>query len=176
MTACRNLFLIYGPWYCSIFLPFSLSGCLKCSFGELRVTWLWTSFPDVKYSLKTGGSSLCLCLYTRFGVCTFVMFWTLRRFRFLYKSCVCPVVFLELYLLEICFAVLEFASCIHYMHFHTLQSHKESEYVYAKYILYLLLFLTLYLTILYEFANLFNCFVRSSICVLKLKDSSRIMS
>ncbi len=125
MTACRNLFLIYGPWYCSIFLPFSLSGCLICSFAELQVTWMWTSFPQVKYSLKTGGSRLCVCIQDL----RFVHFLCFEHWEgsddYINHVCVsCSVS--GTISLEICFAVLEFAPCMHYMHFHTFQSHKES--------------------------------------------------
>ncbi len=104
------------------------------------------------------------------------MFWTLRRFRFLYKSCECVSCSVSgTVSLEIYFAALEFASYMYYMHFHTLQSHKEplSMCMWNIFIVFVI-FSSLYLTILYEFVNLFNCFIRSSICSLKLKDSSRI--
>ncbi len=102
------------------FLPFSLSGCLICSFTELQVTWLWTSFPHVKYSLNTGGSRLCVCIQDLLFV-HFLCFEHWEGSDFLYKSCVSGTISLEIY-----FAELEFASHMYYMHFLTLQSHKES--------------------------------------------------
>ncbi len=39
------------------------------------LSYEWHDYePHVKYSLNTGGSTLCLCLYIRFAVCTFLCF------------------------------------------------------------------------------------------------------
>ncbi len=109
-----NLLQIYGPCYCSISFPFSLSGCLICSFAELRVTRLWTSFLHVNYSLKTRGSRLCVCTKDLL----FVRFYVLNIGKvqiFIQIMCVsCSAS--RTVSLEICFAALEVDSCMYHKH------------------------------------------------------------
>ncbi len=71
--------------------------------------------------MQIGGSKLCVCVCTQ-NLLFVHMFWTLRMFRFLYKSCVCPVVFMEQY-------IFRHMLCCNwgcFMHFHTLILHKET--------------------------------------------------